>query len=34
MELYKGKNWNVYFYEECQEFLGQCGVFSSKESLG
>ena len=33
MKLYESKNWTVEFYENCQEFVGQCGIFSSKESL-
>ena len=33
MELYKGKNWEVIFVDWCQEFVGQCIISCSKESL-
>ena len=33
MELYKGKTWKVIFAEWCQEFVGDCIISCSKESL-
>ena len=33
MDLYKGKNWNVVFVDWGQEFVGDCTISSSKESL-
>ena len=33
MELYKGKYWELVFYDNCQEFPGQCVFLNSKESL-
>ena len=33
MDLYKGKYWNVVFVDWCQEFVGDCIISSSKESL-
>ena len=33
MELYKGKTWEVVFVDWCQEFVGDCIISCSKESL-
>ncbi len=33
MNLYKGKYWDVVFVDWCQEFVGDCIISSSKESL-
>lgn len=33
MELYKGKYWDVVFVDWCQEFVGDCIISSTKESL-
>ena len=33
MELYKGKTWEVVFVDCCQEFVGDCIISCSKESL-
>ena len=33
MELYKGKTWEVEFVDWCQEFVGDCIISCSKESL-
>ena len=33
MKLYESKNWEVIFLDNCQEFIGQCIISSSKESL-
>ena len=32
MELYKGKYWELVFYDNCQEFPGQSVFLSSKET--
>ena len=33
MKLYESKNWEVIFLDNCQEFIGQCIISSSKDSL-
>ena len=33
MQLYKGKYWEVVFVDWCQEFVGDCIISSTKESL-
>ncbi len=33
MKLYESKNWEVIFLDNCQEFIGECIISSSKESL-
>ena len=33
MELYKGKTWEIVFVDWCQEFIGDCIISCSKESL-
>ena len=34
MQLYRGKYWEVVFVDWCQEFVGDCIISSTKESLG
>ena len=33
MQLYRGKYWEVVFVDWCQEFVGDCIISSTKESL-
>ena len=33
MKLYESKNWEVIFLDNSQEFIGECIISSSKESL-
>ena len=33
MDLYKGKNWNVVFGSQCQEFVRYCIISRNKECL-
>ncbi len=33
MKLYESKNWEVVFLDNCQEFIGECIISSSKENL-